>query len=111
MAKSTTQLRQLWKDFECAEADMVVIPFGPDRIRVAPPTVEAWEALAVVMLRHGYHIRTLDTDSFNCREITGGTGLSLHSYGIALDVNATTNPFIDHAGNREVRFSDKATQD
>src|SRR5262245_10251609 len=111
MPKSTTQLRQLWGQFECAEASMVLIPFGPDKIRVAPPTAEAWEALAAVMLHHGYHIRTRDTDSYNCRAITGGTGRSLHSFGIALDVNWTTNPFLDHPGNRKVRFSQKPTQD
>jgi hypothetical protein len=113
MSKTTRQLRQLWHSFECAEADMVVIPFGPDRIRVAPPTADAWDALARVILHHGYEIRTRDTDSYNCREITGGTGKSLHSFGIALDINSATNPFIDHeaAGERLVRFSDKPTQD
>jgi hypothetical protein len=111
MAKSTTQLRQLWREFECDEASMVLVPFGPDKIRVAPPTAEAWEALAAVMLHHDYHIRTPDTDSYNCRTITGGSGRSLHSFGIALDVNWTTNPFLDHAGNRKVRFSDKPIQD
>lgn len=111
MPKTTAQLRQLWRNFECKEQDMVLVPFGPDKIRVAPPTSEAWDALAAVMLHHGYVIRTLDTDSYNCRRITGGSGRSLHSYGIALDVNWTTNPFLDHPGNRKVRFSNKATQD
>jgi hypothetical protein len=111
MSKNTEQLRQLWGDFQCAEGSMVVVPFGPDKIRVAPPTAEAWAALAAVMLHHNYKIRTEDTDSYNCRPITGGAGLSLHSFGIALDVNWTTNPFNDHGGEREVRFSGKATQD
>ena len=110
MPKSSTQLRALWKDFECAESSMVLVPFGPDRIRVAPPTVPAWEALAAVMQHHRYEIRTTDTDSYNCRQITGGTGRSLHAFGIALDVNWTTNPYIDHAGKRPARFSDEATQ-
>jgi hypothetical protein len=111
MSKTTAQLRQLWGEFECNEGALVLVAFGPDRIRVAPPTAEAWQALAAVMLHHGYNIRTQDTDSYNCREITGGTGLSLHSFGIALDVNWTTNPFNDHPGDRQVRFSDKPTQD
>src|SRR5688572_15610237 len=79
MPKNTTQLRRLWKDFECEEREMVLIPFGPDKIRVAPPTTHAFEALAAVMHHHGYHVRTQDTDSYNCRTITGGTGKSLHS--------------------------------
>jgi hypothetical protein len=111
MGKNTKQLRQLWRQFECADGAMVVVPFGPDKIRVAPPTAEAWDALAAVMQHHQYQIRTLDTDSYNCRPITGGSGRSLHSYGIALDVNWTTNPFLDHSGNRKVRYSNKATQD
>lgn len=111
MSKSTSQLRTLWKEFECGEALMVTIPFGPDRIRVAPPTAAAWGALAAVMSHHDYVIRPLDTDSYNCRDITGGSGKSLHSYGIALDINWTTNPFVDHGNNRKVRFSDGPTQD
>jgi len=111
MAKSTTQLRKLWKAFECRESAMVLIPFGPDKIRIAPPTAEAWEALASVMLHHGYKIRTTDTDSYNCRTIKGTNRKSLHSYGVALDVNWQTNPFIRHGTKRKVRFSDKPTQD
>ncbi|MFG3596477.1 M15 family metallopeptidase [Bradyrhizobium sp. RDI18] len=110
MAPTTPQLRKLWAQFECDESRMVVIPFGPDKIRVAPPTAPVWEALAAVLQHHGYEIRTKDTDSYNCRSIKGTTERSLHSYGIALDVNWNTNPFIDHAGNRKVRFSPKSTQ-
>ena len=90
---------------------MVVVDFGPDRIRVAPPTAEAWQALAAILEQHGYNLRKSDTDSYNCRPITGGSGRSLHSFGIALDVNWTTNPYRDHPGVRDVRFSDKDTQD
>ena len=111
MAESTPRLRELWKDYECAAGEMVVVSFGPDRIRVAPPTVEAWKACAAVLAAHGYVIRTSDTDSYNCRTITGGTGKSLHAYGIALDINWQTNPYIDHSGERDVRFSPKASQD
>lgn len=110
MSKTTTQLRRLWHEFECGEDAMVIIPFGPDRIRVAPPAAEAFEALAAVLHHHGYEIRTQDTDSYSCRRITGGTGKSLHAYGIALDVNWQSNPYLDHKGNRTVRYSDKDTQ-
>ena len=111
MAKSTAQLRNLWKKYECRETEMVLIPFGPDKICIAPPTAEAWEALASVMMHHGYHIRTTDTDSYNCRSIKGTNKKSLHSYGVALDVNWQTNPFIAHGNKRKVRFSGKPTQD
>ena len=89
---------------------MIQIAFGPDRIRVAPPTVDAWNALARVLKAHGYEIRTPDTDSYNCRAITGGTGRSLHAFGIALDINWDTNPYQKTPDGRAVRFSNKATQ-
>jgi hypothetical protein len=110
MSETTSKLRRLWKSFECNEASMVLVPFGPDRIRVAPPTGPAWDALAAVFSCHQYEIRTLDTDSYNCRSIKGTNQRSLHSYGIALDVNWTTNPFITTPDKRKVRFSTKATQ-
>jgi hypothetical protein len=111
MAKNTAQLRHEWREFECNESSMVLIPFGPDKIRVAPPTAEPFAALGAVLVHHRYAVRTEDTDSYNCRTITKGSGKSLHSYGIALDVNWKTNPFLDHGDPRRVRFSDKPTQD
>ncbi len=110
MGLTTTKLRAAWKQYECRETDMVTISFGPDLIRVAPPTQGAWKALATVLNHHDYNIRLADTDSYNCRTITGGSGKSLHSYGIALDINWKTNPFIETPDKRPVRFSDKATQ-
>jgi hypothetical protein len=110
MARSTQELRTLWREYECAESRMVIVPFGPDRIRIAPPTAPAWAALAAVLDRHDYAIRTSDTDSFNCRPNKSGGGKSLHAFGIALDVNWTTNPYRDHPGERAVRWSPKPAQ-
>jgi len=110
MAQSTSQQRVAWKAYECEADKMLIVPFGPDQIRVAPPTVDAWRALESVLQYHDYRIRPSDTDSYNCRQITGGTGKSLHSYGIALDLNWTTNPYRQTPDKRRVRFSDKRTQ-
>lgn len=35
-----------------------------------------------------------NTSSFNCREITGGSKVSLHSYGVAIDINPVQNPYL-----------------
>lgn len=35
-----------------------------------------------------------DTSSFMCRQTTGGTGWSEHSYGRAIDVNPVQNPYV-----------------
>lgn len=110
MPRNNAQLRRLWRDFECDETRLVRIPFGPDSIRVAAPAAEAFQRLAEIILRHGYEIRPVDTDSYNCRTITGGKLKSLHAYGIALDINWRTNPYRDHPGTRPPRFSPKPTQ-
>lgn len=110
MSESTSEQRRNWQAFECRKDQMDSIAFGPDRILVAPPTCDAWAALANVLLAHNYDLRTPDTDSYNCREIKGGGGRSLHSYGIALDVNWQTNPFKRTPDKRKVVFSTKATQ-
>ncbi|MGV3491487.1 MAG: M15 family metallopeptidase [Devosia sp.] len=110
MARTNSELRQLWRDYECDEAKMMRIPFGPDSIRVAAPAVAAFTALAEVISRHGYAIRPGDTDSYVCRAITGGKLKSLHAYGIAVDVNWQTNPYRDHPGTREPVFSDAPDQ-
>jgi hypothetical protein len=111
MPKSTSELRRLWRDYECNEGRMVRIPFGPDSIRVAAPAVAAFTALAGVLVAHGYAIRPADTDSYVCRAITGGKLKSLHAYGIAVDVNWQTNPYRDHSGTRAPAFSARATQE
>jgi len=101
---------QAWSKYECKPESMTLIDFGPDRIRVAPPTIDPFHALASVLQSHGYQIRVDDTDSYNCRAIKGGPGRSLHSYGIAVDVNWDTNPFKLTPDNRRINFSDKSTQ-
>jgi peptidoglycan hydrolase-like protein with peptidoglycan-binding domain len=110
MSQTTSQLRKAWKEFECNPDRMRVINFGPDRIRVAPQAADAFHSLSLVLLAHGYQIRVDDTDSYNCRAIKGGTAKSLHSYGIAVDVNWDTNPFKETPDRRPVRFSSKPTQ-
>ncbi len=57
MPESTSQQRENWKHFKCHPERMVVVDFGPDRIRVARTTEEAWQALAKVFRAHRYPIR------------------------------------------------------
>ncbi len=110
MSSPSEEMRKAWAEYECRPERMIKIDFGPDTIRVAPPTVNAWIALEQVLAAHGYTIRIEDTDSYNCRDMKSGQSKSLHAYGIALDINWKTNPYIDHAGQRKPRFSDNADQ-
>jgi hypothetical protein len=89
---------------------MIRARFGLDTIRVVPGSGDAWRALDLVMLVHGYYARPPDSDSYNCREITGGRGLSLHAFGIALDVNWGSNPYRRTPSGRPIRYSSAATQ-
>lgn len=36
-----------------------------------------------------------NTSAFNCRQITGGGGLSRHSFGVAIDINPVQNPYVN----------------
>lgn len=110
MSNSTDVLRAAWAEYECKPDKMVKTKFGPDIIRVAPETLDAWKALESVLLAYDYIIRVEDTDSYNCRDMKSGDKKSLHSYGIALDINWKTNPYIDHAGQRKPRFSTEPGQ-
>lgn len=35
-----------------------------------------------------------NTSAFNCRPVTGGTSFSLHSRGVAIDINPIENPYV-----------------
>ena len=51
------------------------------------------------------------TSGFNYRPIAGTTRLSLHSYGLAFDVNPRLNPYIRFADEGEVVDPEGATYD
>jgi hypothetical protein len=38
-----------------------------------------------------------NTSAFNCRAVSGGSGWSMHAYGLAVDVNPVENPYV-HSG-------------
>jgi D-alanyl-D-alanine carboxypeptidase len=39
-------------------------------------------------------IQADNTSAFNCRNITGGSGWSMHAYGLAVDINPIENPYV-----------------
>ncbi len=41
-----------------------------------------------------------NTSAFNYRRITGSKKLSLHSYGMAIDINPKLNPYVKRTGSR-----------
>ncbi|SFK25691.1 Peptidoglycan-binding (PGRP) domain of peptidoglycan hydrolases-containing protein [Mesorhizobium albiziae] len=107
---SESEQRRVWKAYDSNEDLMTEISFGPAIIRVARPTVAAWSALEAIMNAHNYIIRSEHTHGYFPRNIAETTTRSLHAFGIAIDVNADTNPVRKTPNHRKVWFSKKATQ-
>lgn len=91
---TTTQLRKAWGP-ACAPAShrTTIALNGAGRITVDARCANAFRALNACLVKHRYVTRRNDTGAYNCRRITGGTGYSLHAYGIAADLNWSSNPY------------------
>jgi len=92
MSRTTSELRRLWSP-PCVGPFARVPLNGGSFITVRASTVEAWLALNEVLVRWAYEATPPDVGAYNCRTITGGTGYSLHAYGIAADINWGANPY------------------
>lgn len=92
MTRSTSELRRLWAP-PCAGPFARIALHGDGIVAVRPAVVDAVEALNAALVAHDYRTRRADTGAYNCRQITGGDDYSLHAYGIALDLNWSTNPY------------------
>ncbi len=87
-------LRAWWGPGCLSRSDAATVIYDNRRFYVHPATMSAWHLLFEVFKYHRYSIdEVMDDWSLACRKITGGSKLSLHSFGIAIDVNATSNPY------------------
>ena len=104
----TSALRAAWSP-PCGPATsrVRIDLYGSGSITVRRECEAAFRALNDCLRRHNYRTRKADTGAYNCRRITGGTGYSLHAYGIAADINWQTNPY----GPRLVTDMPKAMRD
>ena len=89
---TTPQLREAWKVACNPPLERVELVQGV-HVQCHKEIKSAVQALGRVFEAHGYVVRQSDTGAYNCRQITNGTGHSLHAYGIAIDVNWNSNPF------------------
>lgn len=94
---TSDQLRSWWATYRCNTSKMTRVAFpGVDRswdLLVATEARPAWLAFAAVMASEGYLFRESAGGTYNCRPIAGTTKYSLHSYGIAIDLNPSKNPY------------------
>mgnify|MGYP006053707913 FL=1 len=92
--RSTAELRILWAP-ACTAPFARLNLYGEGVVTVDVLIVDAVKALNAVLIDWDYRTRR-DTGAYNCRPITGGTNYSLHAYGIAVDLNWSTNPYGHH---------------
>ena len=89
----------------CIGADHVEIEWYPGIVGIAHRGTEPiWYALGAIFLAWNYKVPTSFTGDYACRQITGGGSWSFHAWPVAKDVNAKTNPYVNHAGVRTIRW-------
>ena len=93
--RSTAELRILWAP-ACTPPFARYTLHGGGVVTVDVLIVDAVKALNAVLIDWDYRTRRADTGAYNCRQITDGTNYSLHAYGIAVDLNWSTNPYGHH---------------
>lgn len=73
------------------------LPGMPNSVTVNKTVAPLFRGFLHDLIKSGYNIQSLG--SHNIREQASGSGLmSLHSYGLAIDINPTQNPFQDASG-------------
>ena len=90
--RSTAELRILWAP-ACTPPFARYTLHGGGVVTVDVLVVDVLKALNAVLIDWDYRTRRADTGAYNCRQITAGTSYSLHAYGIAVDLNWSTNPY------------------
>ena len=90
---STSQLRVVWSPACTLRPPYKFTFWSGVAVTVDGRLKEAITELDKILKRWGYRPKSGQTWGYNCRRITGGTGYSLHAYGIAVDINSLTNPY------------------
>lgn len=90
---STERLRLAWAPACKLKPSARFTFFSGVTVTVDGRILEALRAMDGILQRWRYAPRAGQTWGYNCRRITGGTGYSLHAYGIAIDLNSSSNPY------------------
>lgn len=87
-------LRRVWAPWRCTGGGDQFVPgkfFGKSIGQIPKPAVSAFAALEQALRSTGYSPKS--SWSYNCRKISGSDKYSLHSYGIAIDIDPQLNPY------------------
>lgn len=91
---NTTAMRTAWASDRCTHMPGATFIFwNGTRININRRAAQAFQALDNVFRKYGFSPPQVDTGCYNCRVITGGNLPSLHSFGIAVDVDWLNNPY------------------
>lgn len=100
---SQSQKRELWAP-RCTRTLLQRFSFGASTATIRHELFPALVLLSRILRAHDRGPRAHDTWSYSCRKIAGTSRWSMHAYGIALDVRATSYPLgvpvTDHALHR-----------
>lgn len=92
----------------CIGGDIVSCQWYPgltkNQIKIHDGTQKLWQALGAVMLAYNYRVPTSYVGAYACRNITGGNTKSMHSWPLAMDINAKTNPFLRTPTRRTIKW-------
>lgn len=83
---------QGWPNCDYSNIVTVTLSTGA-RMPVHRDIAELVGFLSQETIRRGYHIRKEDTWGYACRAIAGTSTPSNHSWGLAVDINAQSNPY------------------
>lgn len=90
---STSQLRVAWSPACKLRPSYRFTFWNGVPVTVDGRLKDALTELDQILNRWGYRPKSGQTWGYNCRRITGGTGYSLHAYGISVDINSLANPY------------------
>jgi hypothetical protein len=62
-------------------------------LSVAKDAAPAFQAFANLMRKHNYLFRESAGGTYNCRQISGNRGWSVHAYAVGIDLNPSKNPY------------------
>ena len=102
---SQSQIRSYWSP-RCTGPHATVSLYGAGKVTVDAAIVSAVKALDQVLAAYKYSTRAADTGAYVCRMNTGGTAWSNHAYGVALDINWSTNPYARYLRTDMRRYGD-----
>jgi len=91
---TTTDLRKMWAAWLCHRGSGKYADpkfFGKTIGGVPATAVDAFRALEQALRTSGYQPRS--SWAYNCRNIANTNKFSLHSFGIAIDIDPKANPF------------------